>query len=104
MRLKKVMFYKKGFDRTKKGRRVISRKFPISFRGASDLVILKSGKSEKSQKKIIKRHQVTSTPETNRKLAWNQLTVFSLNFGQIFLVLYSPSPIYKAIGLLLQYS
>ena len=32
----------------------------------------------KSRKKIIKHHNVTSTPETLRKLAWNHLTVFWL--------------------------
>ena len=34
----------------------------------------------KHTKKIIKHHQVTSTPKALRKLTWNHLTVFWLNF------------------------
>ena len=30
--------------------------------------------------KLIKHHQITSTPKTFRKLAWNHLTMFWLNF------------------------
>ena len=40
----------------------------------------KSRKPWKIIKKIVRPHQVTSTPETLRKLTWNLLTVFRLNF------------------------
>ena len=36
----------------------------------------------KITKKIVKHHQVTSTPKTLRKIAWNHLAVFRLNFDK----------------------
>ena len=47
--------------------------------------------------KFVKHHQVTSTPKTLRKLAWNHLTVFWLNFEKnrrFLFVLHGPSPTY----------
>ena len=64
---------------------------------------LKSQKDpEKSQKKIVKHHQVTSTPKTHQKLAWNNLTLFWLNFEKnrrLLFVLHGPSPTYNGIWL-----
>ena len=67
-------------------RQVISSKFP-SFRGAHDLVVLSEfltvGKKTRKIMKIMKLHQVTSTPKTLRKLAWNHLGVLRLNLMEI---------------------
>ena len=71
---------------------MISSKFPKSFRGARDLMVFYE--SLKVFQKFIEHHQVTSTPKTLQKLAWNHLTVFWLNFerNRRFLFLYIPSP------------
>ena len=62
---------------------MISSKFP-SFRGASDLVVFYDFfvifRVFLDFQKLNEHHQVTSTPKTLRKLAWNHLTVFWLNF------------------------
>ena len=79
---------------------MISSKFPKSFRGARDFVVFYElffvifwGFLD--LKEIIQHHQVTSTLKTLRKLAWNHLTVFWLNFekNQRFLFLYDHSPL-----------
>ena len=57
----------------------------------------KSEKLQKITKKIIKHHHVTSTPKTLRKLSWNHLTVFWLNFDKnrrFLFVMLGPSPNY----------
>ena len=67
-----------------KHRQVISGKVSKSFRGADDLVVFNECFCDFSGfldfQKITKRHQVTITLETLRKLAWNHLTVFWLVF------------------------
>ena len=82
---------------------MISSRIPKSFRGAGDFVVLgdlcKVGKTpRKITTKIIKQHQVRSTPKTLRKLAWNHLTVLWLNFEKnrsFLFVLNGPSPTYE---------
>ena len=85
-----------------KHRQVIPCKFPKSFRGAANLVVFYDffcdffGFSDFP--KFTKHHQVTSTPETLGKPAWNHLTVFWFNFerNRRFFFFYGPSPSYKS--------
>ena len=64
--------------------------FQASFRRVSGelvtcscfMIFQKSVKTLKITKKFVKHHQVTSTPETLRKLAWNHLMVSWLNFEE----------------------
>ena len=73
---------------------MISSKFPKSFRGARDLVVFYNFFSDFSGffsdfPKFTKHHQVTSTPKTLRKFAWNHLTVLWLNFQRNWRFLFS---------------
>ena len=84
---------------------MISSKFPKSIslntiRSAGDLVVfydfLAISGFFSDFKKFTKYRQVTSTPKTLRKLAWNHLTVLWLKFekNRRFLFLPGPSPNY----------
>ena len=91
---------------------MISSKFPKSFRAAGDLVVLgeflKVLKTpRKITKKFIKHHQVTSKPKTLRKLAWNHLKVFWLNFEKnrrLIRVSHGPSPTYNQFWLYINFT
>ena len=75
---------------------MISSKFPKSFRGARDLAVLSESliilKTRKITKKLVRHHQVTSSPKTLQKLAWNHLTVFLLNFEKNRRLLFAFQP------------
>ena len=66
---------------------MISSKFSKSFGGARDLVVFYEFLCDFflffwDFQKFTNHHRVTSTPETLRKLTWNDLTVFWLNFDK----------------------
>ena len=86
-----------------KHRQVISSKFPKSLKAARDLVVFYEFLCDylgfSDFQKFIKYHQVTSTPETLQKLAWNHLTVFWSNFENnlmFFFIFQGPTPNDKA--------
>ena len=76
-----------------KHRQVISSEFPKSFRGARDLVVFYDFCRDFlgffwGFQKFTEHHQVTGTPKTLRKLAWNHLTVFWLDFEKTYVWLF----------------